>query len=223
MVPQSACALFAALGVETTFSTRVSGKSTKEYGSLSYIVDCTYVALHTTNHRLFLAAIAQIVAIPSAPQQWHSGGKSSTSNPHLNWHFLCQSILNIISYRWMQKVPAHTRKPWRKKGFPISGQEDSSYKKVIAALVTISKIRMYQHTWLESINLVEIMLHQFLSEYHVDVFMVSSFQEFSKYSWEKSDWNMQGFLPPFQQSTKENMLLFDGTRGFCSFSWCWWE
>ena len=106
---------FAALGVETNFSTRVSRKSTKGYGSLSYIVDCTYVALHTTNRRFFLAAIAQIVAITSAPRQWHSGGKSSTSDPHLNWHFLRQSILNIISYRLMQKVPARTRKPWREK------------------------------------------------------------------------------------------------------------
>ena len=41
--------------------------------------------------------------------------------------------------------------------------------KMIAALVTISKIRMYQHRWLESSNLVEIMSCQLLSDYHVDV------------------------------------------------------
>jgi hypothetical protein len=42
-------------------------------------------------------------------------------------------------------------------------------KKMIAALVAISKINMFQHTWLDLINLVKIISHQFLSEYHVDV------------------------------------------------------
>jgi hypothetical protein len=40
---------------------------------------------------------------------------------------------------------------------------------VIAALVAVSKMKIYQHTWLNSSNLVKIMTHQFLSEHHVDV------------------------------------------------------
>jgi hypothetical protein len=68
----------------------------------------------------------------------------------------------------IQIDPAHTRKPWRKKNSPSVAKKAAPTTKMIAALVAISKIRMYQHTWLESSNLVEIMSHQFLSEYHVD-------------------------------------------------------
>jgi hypothetical protein len=52
---------------------------------------------------------------------------------------------------------------------PSVAKKAAPTSKMIAALATISKIRMYQHTWIESSNLVEIVSHQFLSEYHVDV------------------------------------------------------
>jgi hypothetical protein len=41
--------------------------------------------------------------------------------------------------------------------------------KIIAALVAVAKMKIYQHIWLDSNNLVGIMTHLFLSEYHVDV------------------------------------------------------
>jgi hypothetical protein len=41
--------------------------------------------------------------------------------------------------------------------------------KMIAALFAVAKMTIYQHTWLNSSNLAEIMTHQFLPEYHVDV------------------------------------------------------
>jgi hypothetical protein len=56
----------------------------------------------------------------------------------------------------------------KKNNSPSVAKKAAPTTKMIAALVAISKIRMYQHTWLESSNLVEIMSHQFLSEYHVD-------------------------------------------------------
>jgi hypothetical protein len=38
--------------------------------------------------------------------------------------------------------------------------------KLIAALADVAKMQIYQHAWLDASNLVKIMTHQFLSEYH---------------------------------------------------------